>query len=187
MSDPTRTSPRAPAGAAMAPPIAELHPYVPVATHKFVSMSLCTLGLYTIYWFYLNWQRIGRRSHAPVSPFWRAFFAPFWGINLAKEVHDRAMVEGVAPRWSAGTLGSAYLVLSLVGWRLPDPWWLVSLLAFVPLVPVARTMQQVNAGSVALEGDNRHYSVSNMLGLIFGGLVLVLAVIGSFLPMPDAG
>lgn len=169
------------------PAIAERHPYFPVATHKFVSMSLCTLGIYTVYWFYVNWQRVARRSHAPISPFWRAFFAPFWGISMARQVHEQATLAGARPGWSAGSLGSVYLVVSLVGWRLPDPWWIVSLLAFAPLVPVVRTMQEVNATGLALEGDNRHYSVANMLALILGGLVIALAVVGTLLPVEDAG
>jgi hypothetical protein len=187
MSDPTTTPPSTAVGVATPPAIAERHPYFPVAPHKFVSMSLCTLGMYTVFWFYKNWERIARRSSVPISPFWRAFFAPFWGISLARQVHEQATLEGSRPQWSAGPLGSLYLVLSFVGWRLPDPWWMIALLAFLPLVPVVRTMQEVNAARLALEGDNRHYSVANMLGLIFGGLVLVLAIVGSFLPDVEPG
>ena len=58
------------------------HPYFPVATHKFVVLSICTLGLYDLYWFYQNWQRVRRRTREDLSPFWRAAFAP---LNQRRE------------------------------------------------------------------------------------------------------
>jgi hypothetical protein len=144
-------------------------------------MSICTLGLYVPYWFYWNGQRIERRTGESLSPFWRAFFSPFWGFSFLDRVRTHAMLEGQRPWWDPGLLGLAYLLLSLI-WRFPEPWWLLTLVAFVPLIPVVRTLERLNASHDALENDNREYSIANIFTLIFGGLAFLLVLIGTFLP-----
>ena len=156
-------------------------PYFPVATHKFVALSLCTLGFYEIYWFYKNWQRVQRRTGELLSPFWRALFAALWGFAFFRRVTEHATLEGERPAWSATLLGALFLVLT-VAWRLPDPWWLVSLLSFVPLLPVLHATQRLNARLAPGAPENGDYSVVNILTLIVGGTVLCLAIIGTFLP-----
>jgi len=37
-------------------------PLFPVATHKFIVLSICTLGIYELYWCYQNWKRIKAAS-----------------------------------------------------------------------------------------------------------------------------
>src|SRR5262245_7614259 len=60
---------QAPSGPVVGPPAPqqpELHaaPAVPplslfpVATHKFIVLSICTFGLYELYWCYQNWKRL---------------------------------------------------------------------------------------------------------------------------------
>ena len=45
---------------------------------KLVVMSLTTLGLYVLYWFYRNWKTIKLRGHDGIMPFWRAVFPLIW-------------------------------------------------------------------------------------------------------------
>ncbi|MGH7577402.1 MAG: hypothetical protein ACREM1_20010 [Longimicrobiales bacterium] len=71
-------------------PLADAYPFFPVSTGKFVAMSACTVGLYDLYWFYKNWQRVRDRSGESLSPFWRAFFAPLWSFSLFRRVHQYA-------------------------------------------------------------------------------------------------
>ena len=73
----------------------EEFPFFPVPTHKFVVLSICTLGIYELYWAYKNWQRIRLASGETLDPFWRAFFAPFWGFSLFRRVRDRVTSESV--------------------------------------------------------------------------------------------
>ena len=61
-------------------------------------------------------------------------------------------------------------------------WWLATLFSFVPLVPAVRAIERMHAERPALEGDNREYSVANILTLVFGGLFFLLAVIGTLVP-----
>lgn len=179
---PLDTSPEADAApvgmsGASAPVPQEQLPFFSVATHKFVVMCIVTVGLYQYYWIYLQWRRIARMSFEPISPFWRTFFAPLWGFSLFWRIRTRSQLDGAVPRWHAGVLGTAYLVLSLT-WRLPEPWSLISLFGFLPLIPVQRTIEEINARQAAGELPNRGYSGANVLGIILGSGILALTLVG---------
>ena len=156
-------------------------PFFPVSTGKFVAMSLCTLGIYELYWCYKNWHRVRARTGEKLSPFWRAFFAPLWCFSLFRRVGEYQDDGGAPISWSPGLLGTIYLVLT-ISWRLPDPWWLISLATFVPILPVLSTTQAINARTTASESLNESVTAGNVVILVLGGLLLLLALVGTFLP-----
>ena len=51
------------------PPAATAPPYFSVATHKFVAMSICTFGIYELYWFYQTWKTMRDATGEKLSPF----------------------------------------------------------------------------------------------------------------------
>lgn len=153
----------------------------PMSLGKLVVMSLCTLGLYEIYWFYRNWYLQKAFRQEDVSPFWRAFFAPLFGFALFRNVRNEAERNRLRVGWSAGGMGLLFLVLSAL-YRLPDPYWLVCLLTFVPVLPVQRTINELNAASPRPARVNAEYSALNLVGIVVGGLFLLLAVVGTSFP-----
>lgn len=164
-------------------PRAATLPLFPVATQKFIVLSIFSFSIYESYWCYQNWKRLKSTSGENVSPFWRAFFSPFWGFSLFGRIRATAASNGVVTKWRAGILGAFYLVLSLL-WRLPDPWWLISVLSFVPLIPVQQAAQRVNAlhAVSGAEGRNDKYTTANVVTILIGGLLLILVIVGSFMP-----
>jgi len=168
----------APAAPGVGPP-----PLFPVATHKFIVLSICTFSIYELYWCYQNWKRLKSASGENLSPFWRAFFAPLWGFSLFKRVHAAATSAGVSVDWSSGALATFYLVLHMT-WRLPDPWWLISFATLITMIPVQQAAQRVNERHAGLstEGRNDNYSTANVATIVIGGLFLILALIGTFIP-----
>ena len=156
-------------------PAVEQTEYFAVSTPKFVVMSIFTVGLYELYWAYKQWKTIKARTGADIMPFWRAFFSGLWGFSLFGQIKADAERRAIGANWSAGLLGALYLVL-LVTWRLPDPWWLVSLLSFLPMLPVVQTVERINNAPAHLRNDK--YSGANIAGIIVGPLVLALAVLG---------
>ena len=157
-------------------------PLFPVATHKFIVLSICSLGIYLLYWWYQNWKRISDVSSEALSPFWRTFFAPVWGFSLFGHIQDLASARGVTTRWSPTLLATLYLLVNLL-WVLPSPWSLLTLAAFLPIVPVQMTSQRINASSPAgvTEDRNHRYSGLNITTIVIGGLILALAMIGAFI------
>jgi hypothetical protein len=114
-------------------------------------------------------------------PWARALFAPLWSFALFGELER----EAVAAAERSGVLpvlhGTAYLVLSAL-WRLPDPYWLVTLLAFLPLLPANSLARRLNARLAPEAEASVPWSVANTVTLAIGGVILALAVIGTFMP-----
>jgi len=158
-------------------------PLFPVATHKFIVLSLVSFTAYTFYWFYQNWKRVKTASQKNLSPFWRTAFAPLWGFSLFSHIRTLAFAQGIAADWSPGLLGTFFLVLNIL-WKLPDPWWWISLAVFVPVIPVQQTAQRINGIYAKTVGEARNdtYSPGNVAMIVIGGLMLALAIMGTFMP-----
>lgn len=145
-------------------------PYYPVTAAKFVVMSILTLGLYDVYWFYRNWRYVKDRYRLAISPFWRAVFVLIFCYELLKRVRDDAQSAGVSVTWSAGWLSAAYLGTNIIGSRLPDPLWMLAFLSVIPLLPVVATIQQMNQpGGDAWTAAGR-FSGWDIAGCVVGGL-----------------
>src|SRR5215210_6972122 len=162
------------------PKIQTRHEFFPVALHKFVVLSLCTLSFYTVYWCYQNWWRIRERTGEQLSPFWRAVFEPFWVFSLFGRIREHAAERGVRAAWNPTLLGLSYLFLCAMG-SLPDPWWLAGLGGFIPFLPVVQTIQQLNERDAATESRNESYSGANVATILVGGIIVMLAVAGTFM------
>ena len=158
-------------------------PLFPVATHKFITLSICTFGIYELYWCYQNWKWIRSASAGNISPFWRTFFAPVWGFSLFRTIRAAAQAAGVPVAWNSAVLAALFLILQLTA-LLPDPWWLISFAMFVPMIPVQQAAKRLNELHFerGAPGRNDNYSGANLATLAIGGLFLVLVLIGAFLP-----
>jgi len=157
-------------------------PLCPVATHKFVVLCVCTLGLYQLYWFYSNWRRIADGSNEIVSPFWRTVFCPIWSFSLFDHIRTYAEQQELSVRWTPVLLGSVFLLLTLAI-HLPEPWDLMSLASCLPLLPAQRTAQRINDRyrDMATEPRNDTYSIGNIVVIVFGSIMVVLTILATLL------
>ena len=154
--------------------------YFPVSPVKLSILSICTFGLYEIYWFYKNWRLIKEREHKKIMPFWRALFALFFCFSLFQRI-GRSAKEIDLPPISTGGLAAGWIIVSLL-WKLPDPYWLVSFLAFFFLLPVQQTVNKINAQYAPGHDQNNRFGVWNIVVVVAGGIFFILAIIGSFMP-----
>jgi hypothetical protein len=168
-------------GGSSDPPASGL-PLFPVGTSKFVVLSLVTFGIYELYWIYQNWIRIRRTSGEMLSPFWRTFFTPIWVFALFARIRALAKEHGIPAGWNAVVLATVYVALCLSAF-LPDEWLLISIAAFVPMLPVQQTVQRINAAhpAFATEPPNTRYSAGNIVTIVIGCLVLMLLIVGFYL------
>ena len=153
--------------------------YFTVGAVKFSLMSLTTFGLYELYWFYRNWRIIKDRDESQISPFWRAFFAPLWTFSMGSRFRDEAKDQSISLTLPVIALGVIYLLLNAL-WRLPDPYWLVSLLTFIPLLPFEFAARRLNGGGQLAAPTFGRFSGWNIAWLIVGSvlLLLVLLIVG---------
>lgn len=150
----------------------------PVSPRKFIVMSIVTLGCYPIYWFYKNWKWLRDKEGKKISPFWRTFFMAFFMYSLLKGISGVVKDRGVMSFYSAGWLTAGFIAVSAAS-ILPDPYWIVSLLAFTCLLPAVNVVVLANP-----EGANNSFTGWNIAGIVLGSIMLLIVLIGVFLPAP---
>jgi hypothetical protein len=150
--------------------------YFPVSQTKLILMSIFTLGLYEIYWFYKNWNHVKIRTRQKIRPFWRAIFSVFYCYSLFKNIQESADSHGSRQGINPGWLALGYILLSIT-YKLPDPFWVVSLLAFLPLIPAQGAINSINAKVAPRAARNSNFSAANIFVGIIGGLCLALATL----------
>ena len=156
-------------------------PQFAVSLGKLAVMSLCTFGLYELYWFYKQWDTLRRRERENLSPFWRTFFAPLWAFSLFPRIRQLTAKYGVPATWSGGGLALAFLIFGAAS-RLPARLWMVSLLSFLPLLVLQRAVNTLNATVAPGAERNNRYSGANVVVIVIGAILLALAIAGTFLP-----
>lgn len=155
--------------------------YFPVSAAKFIALSLCSLGIYEFYWFYRHWKLERARTGQSLSPFWRAVFAPLFAYSLFTRIKEVGEGSSVPVGYSPGLLAAGYFAL-MGSWRLPDPFWLISLFTFLPLLPIRVAVATINLKHAPNSGTNARFSGRNIILVVAGGLLLALVILGTFLP-----
>ncbi len=152
-----------------------------VSPLKLVVMSIATLGIYELFWFFANWQRMKRRGQRNISPFWRTFFACFTCYSLFRSVKEAAVSANVKTSISPGVLAVGWVITTFM-WRLPDPAWLIAYGAVFFLVPVQKVVNDVNHALYPDHDPNTRFTGWNIAGIVVGGLLLGLILFGTLMP-----
>ena len=152
-----------------------------VSPLKFIVMSMCTFGLYELFWQYKNWQLISERTGRKLHSFWRAFFAYIFIYELLKEVRQVANDRGVVNNLPAGMLAAAWIIVTLT-WKAPEPISHLSTFAFIALLPAIQLINRVESSAKSESEPNSKFSVLNWIAIIVGGGLLFLSFLGSLMP-----
>lgn len=158
-------------------------PFFATSVLKLAILSIVTLGLYEVYWHYQQWKRVKERTHQDIWPIARAIFSVFFLKSLGDEIKEVAEEQKVYTGFTPLNLAIVYFAL-FIPLRLPDPAWLISLLSFLPLLSLQKQIALIHAQVAPQADTNSRFGVLNIVGIVFGGLLLILALIGSFLPNP---
>jgi len=121
--------------------------YFPVSLPKLFVLSIATLGLYQLYWFYRNWKYVKRRDGSPIMPFWRALFSPIWFYPLYRDL-KRDSRERFGKVLLPGAPWIVLLLLLFVGLGVMESFGgffeLLSLLSVLCLLPYANYILHIN-------------------------------------------
>ncbi|MBA2710952.1 MAG: hypothetical protein H0U57_10205 [Tatlockia sp.] len=147
------------------------------STSKLVIMSICTLGLYNIYWFYKNWC-VFKKAGKKCNPFLRSLFAPLFAYSCFYEIRDLQLKNGIRVEIPIFFLAITYFILDIMV-KLPDPYWLLSLLSFLPIAAANQVALQVNQAQFPGFISNHKFSKLNWLGIIIGGTMFLLCIFGT--------
>lgn len=181
MSDtPQVADPFRPPTAALDPPADERTPFFTASRLKLIVMSILTFGIYDLFWFYWNWKAIRARNHSNVSPALRAIFSVLFSFACFSEIAEATERSQERSR-TALALGFAYLLLNFSA-RLPDPYWVPSLFAFLPVLAANGWAREANLRVSPDLPENTSFSAWNWLAIVLGGLFLALSLVGLFAP-----
>ena len=164
------------------PTVAAASRYFATSPIKFIAMSLCTFGIYELYWSYKNWRFIKDRDGLEIKPFWRAFFYPLWHYSLLTELNKTLKSRVLSIGFVRGGLAAWVLVLNFAI-QLPDPYWLLSMLTVLGFIPALLAMQG-DESTNALQDKPKSFRPSNLIAYLLGGpafAIIALSAIG-FLP-----
>ena len=149
---------------------------------KLLVMSLVTFGVYPLYWFYCNFKVIRDNGQPKIMPFWRAFFSVIWSYTCFNAIL-RSDGWSASPGRSPLFLAIAYAVLSALS-RLPDPWWLVSFLAVLPVMVANGWARERNEARDPEYDGNSRLNGWNWLGIVLGiaWWLLIISAMAGLLP-----
>ena len=168
-------------------PVADSGFYV-VSPRKFVLLFFASLGIYQIFWFYLNWRRQKMAAGLKVQPAVRGLFALFFAHKLFRRIDNQLKARGVAHQWSPVRAATIYVVLTIfsamsdrilehsLGQRASGTLSIVTLCAV--LLPLLDAQRAINAASKDPDGiGNSRFSTANIVLLVAGACfwLLILA------------
>lgn len=146
------------------------------STFKLVAMSLATFGLYTLYWFWRNWQAIQRETGEPLWPWARALFCLLWSFSCFARLSDMTRGRRRELAFPVALLGIVFAVLNLAG-RLDNAGSLLALFSVVPLLPINALLRQYHRDERIDSTRLDRLTVWHILILLFGGGLLALGLL----------
>ena len=153
--------------------------FFPVSWFKLFVMSIVTFGFYQQFWFYKNWQLLKAENESNISPFWRAVFTNLFCYSLLAQIKKWAKSRNVYANFSPLWLTVAWIGISIFCVNLPRPYILAGLLSVIALLPVQKSVNELNNLMVPYHDRNSQFSVWNILTIAVGGSLLVRAIIVS--------
>jgi hypothetical protein len=160
----------------------EASTYFSVAPIKFVIMSFGTFGIYDLYWFYKNWCHIKQKNNLNIMPFWRAFFAPLWSYSAFTHIQNEINKKELSIKLNTVLFAILYFIIQAT-WKLPEPYMLISVFSFLLIVPANNATTLINKKIDSGFIQNSKIESWNWLAVVVGLPLMVLGVIGTFLPV----
>ncbi|HEX4381685.1 MAG TPA: hypothetical protein VH083_02005 [Myxococcales bacterium] len=149
-----------------------------VSAPKFVLLSICSFGIYGIYWTYKQWKMVRDRQNEAVSPLARAFFSVFFIYPLLKRIRSNAEAGGVYAKYSPGLFTFLYIAGKMT-FRMPGLISLISVAADLALLPAVLAIEELRQIKAPESIRNSRFSGWNIATLVIGGIFLAFSIAGN--------
>jgi hypothetical protein len=167
------------------PPAYRLPPFYSVSCVKLAVMSMCTLDLYLLYWFYKQWEKVIDQPEAKgfvnlnkPRPYLRAVFSVIFCYPLFRRVKKVSRELRLPSKFFPGPLAILYLLLWVPA-NLTSDAWVIGLFNFVPLLIVQREINRINRVATPDARVDASFSKWNIALIVLGTLLLSFALIGT--------
>lgn len=148
-----------------------------ISLNKFIFLSIISFGTYEIWWIYKAWRFYQQKENLDIMPAGRAIFSIFFLHSLFSKILDFAKEKEYKDSFSATSLFVGFIVASLLA-QLPEPFWLISLVSFIFLIPPFKALNFAKQNSTDfIVSEQISFSGRQILliaiGILFWGLILL--------------
>lgn len=144
--------------------------FFPVSLTKYGVMSICTLGLYEVFWMWKCWVYLRDRGRK-ASPVARAILLPpIYLYGLLKEIRAAGVDQDLKTPFSPAAVYAAWIFMFIAGALVDNqPFgWLSYLIGWLPLVPAIAYVNALNRASGRGASINSKFSRINCIGGVLG-------------------
>ena len=153
-----------------------------ISLKRFIFLSIISLGLYELWWIFKAWRFFAIKDHLNIMPAARAIFSIFFLYSLFKKIREYAKAQGNVQKFSAGWMYIGYILFALVFANLPDPYWLISSVSFMFLIPAFVALNHAKKQDDQLNTViQEKFNIAQIFVIIIGSIFWILLLIGFFL------
>ncbi len=147
-----------------------------ISVGKFAALCFLSLGIYVIWWQYKAWKFFKQKEKSDIMPVPRAIFGIIFLIPLLNRIQDMANEKGYSNSYNSVLLYVGLILTNLLS-RLPEPIGLISVFAFLFLIPPFKALNFAKEHSNSFkvtqqDGFNGRQIFLIVFGLLFWGLIL---------------
>ena len=154
-----------------------------ISLNKFLILSVLTMGLYQIWWIFKAWRFFMQKDQLNIMPVARAIFAIFFLYPLFKKIKDYAKLQNYSKDFSASLMFLGFLFFTLLS-NLPDPFWLISLLNVVFIIPAFQALNFAKRTSnqyVVIEQER--FNTAQIIVMIICSVFWIFMMFGLYLTL----
>jgi tetratricopeptide (TPR) repeat protein len=148
-----------------------------------LTLDVASFGVYTLYWFIRNRRLAERRLGIKPMPIWQ-WVVPLWNVivyySSAIIIGKRVKAAGIDYRVPFVWQAVALMIISSL-WRLPNPWWLLSLASSLALATMHVSLNRAEKLDYPTLASPR-LTVWEYIIIVVGLALLALAIIGTLMP-----
>lgn len=150
-------------------------PFFAVGVFKFLMLSMFTLGLYDLVWFYFHWKHIRAQENIKILAAARSIFAFIYCYPLLRRIERKARAAGQEGLWVPMSYGM-WLVLGWGGNMLPGNWALLGLLSTLFLLPAQAEANLLNKRANPNADANTRFTWVNYVWMALGIILYLCAL-----------
>ncbi len=175
------------------PPKKEGEFYV-VSVQKFLLLVIATMGIYFVYWFYINWKNQMTATGEKFLPVMRGIFSIFFAYSLFKRIDGKLQQKKTDYVWSAGTMALFYIAASILGQLAAyvddENIAMTMALTFIFFVPAVYAVYKAQVAINIVSDDphgltNSSYSGLNIFWIVLGAVFWLLTLLGVYVSSVD--
>jgi hypothetical protein len=106
---------------------------------KFIFLSIITWWIYEIYWFYKYWKFLKDKESIKVNPILRSIFSVVFFYSFIEHIRKFLNKSNIQIHDVSIWLAFLYYVFYIFIFK-DDPYWLISFLSFIPILPLVRAI-----------------------------------------------